>query len=637
MVKLFLVLSLFTLFEVSEIRAQQYSIGRENKSVQLKLSSAGKKPNGRLKLVIRSGRNESIPKMKDRSQWAPADFVYPPEVPGKEIWFPVIDMPLSDSFVAVAKFEGVEEGDSVCFNGNFVKDCRPLKSRMEYATHLEHWENQLFVKSDKASLKSFYFEKIIELPEGARKGEKLSLKTLAEDWYGTIDILEETSTGRWEKKETITIPKKRAAAKQQKKDFTTISKDLVLDALHSSVGYLLKSQNQNPLSPTYGGLYLFYDKAAETYRRSDWIWSYGPAIKVLVESAQIPEIERSFGYENLSRSARLVAEASLRFQQLNENHPAYGLVMCRYDPRTDSPQGAEGYYSPADSYFLAGWGWMPYYRFSKDPRFLEASLLMTEQVGRILTYDDIVEQDYLMKAGKWKNWTMDESGFGMQGASEIYAVTGKRNHQVIGKIYIEGLLNKLEREDGLWDRTWHRNDPLRANNGWPIGAPKGEPVLIETAYSTRGLGWAMIGLLATHRMLPEGDKYLEKAKKLASHLQKHQEADGHWVFLFDGSAYEGEISEKGTALWSLLFYDLYHFTKDENHLQTARKALLWCINQQDQSSDPQVIGGIVGLNRESGVVYRRWYPLSCSYTVSWFGLALLEELKVIQAAEVGKE
>ena len=79
----------------------------------------------------------------------------------------------------------------------------------------------------------------------------------------------------------------------------------------------------------------------------------------------------------------------------------------------------------------------------------------------------------------------------------------------------------------------------------------------------------------------------------------------------------------------MLFYQLYEYTKDERHLNTARKALRWCINNQymDPENSP-AYGGIMGNNRESGVVYRRFSPLICSYTVGWYGLALLEELKL---------
>jgi hypothetical protein len=579
-----------------------------------------------MKWVIYSDRNSPVARMTDRSAHAPEDFVDRPVNPGTQIWFPVIDVALRPGFRLIAEFEEVRAGDSVCFNGNFQNICSGLKSRMIYTQHLEHWENQLYVESESALLKSAAFE----IPVVT---EEFSLKPLSAYWKGSVEVWGKDKKGNWEKldSEEVSIGQKDELVLSKE---STITKDLVLQRLAAASEYLVNSRNLNPYSPTYGGLYLFYDLEWDTYRRSDWMWSYGPSIQVLLEASKLRNLSDTYSSETFMTSARQVAEASLRFQQTNENHPAHGLVMCRYDPRTDSPHGAEGFYSPADSWFLAGWGWMPYYNHTGDKRFLDATILMTQGIDRILGPDadrepQLIEQDYLMKAGKWKNWTMDESGFGMKGAEELYQVTKDPYHRDVGEEYITGLLAHLERPDGLWDRTWHRNDSLHADNGWPVAAPRGTPVLIKTSKSTRGLGWAMIGLLASHGVMPEGDVYLKKAIKLSDHLIEAQAEDGHWDFLFDGSGYPGEIGEKGTALWCLLFYQLYEYTKDERHLNTARKALLWCVNNQYTGPEESpAYGGIMGKNRESGVVYRRFSPLICSYTVGWYGLALLEELKL---------
>jgi hypothetical protein len=61
----------------------------------------------------------------------------------------------------------------------------------------------------------------------------------------------------------------------------------------------------------------------------------------------------------------------------------------------------------------------------------------------------------------------------------------------------------------------------------------------------------MMGLLAAHRLLPE-EGHLEAAIRMASHLWEAQDPDGHWNFLYDRSETEVGISEKGTAIWSLL-------------------------------------------------------------------------------------
>ena len=456
--------------------------------------------------------------------------------------------------------------------------------------------------------------------------DQFVINPLSNDWSGTITIMG-WNNGKWEPVRDTLI--QRQESKVTMEEVRSLDREVLNDRLKATLSFILESQNKNPLSPYYGGLYLIYDFNTSMFRRSDWVWSYGPSIKLLVEGAQNDFISKEMGYENLLSSARLLAESSLRFQILEEEHPAKGLVVCRYDPRMDTPHGAEGFSSPADSYFLAGWGWIPYYQFTKDERFLEAGKLMTREMKRILSYDEIVEQDYLMKAEKWKNWTMDESGFGMKGAEAVYKATEDEDFKRIGKDYISGLLKYLEREDGLWDRTWHRNEADRADNGWGVGAPRGEPVLITTKYSTRGLGWAMIGLLASHGMMPT-EGYLEKAEKMADVLMKYQQPEGYWPFIFKGGNDEVQ-SVKGTTLWCLLFYELYQYTNNEEHLKAARKALRWCMNQQIINSSSVVNGGIPEITSESGVVYCRWNKVVCSYAMAWFGLALMEELKVQQS------
>ena len=137
----------------------------------------------------------------------------------------------------------------------------------------------------------------------------------------------------------------------------------------------------------------------------------------------------------------------------------------------------------------------------------------------------------------------------------------------------------------------------------------------------------MEGLLAMNRMYPD-TIYLDYAEKMAKKLKDSQNDDGSWSFIFDGDPEEVGISEKGTALWSLLFYQLYEATGKSGYLQAARKALLWCLENQYTGPDVEAIGGLVGSTPASMVGVRQYFPASCAYTTGFFGLAILEELKI---------
>lgn len=579
----------------------------------------------RIRIEIHSDRNSRISKFTDRA--AKNHMGVNPNVPdNREMWFPVIDVRLDSGVKAIARFEGVTATDRYCWNSAMTLQCGPLLERLAFNDNLEHWENHLLVQSATARLRDFYLEQTISLVGGQSGSFNHTIHTLTADWAGTINVFADFGTEQRLLKE-IEInetPKTPATALPAFEG----SREGLLANLQQTIAYILKTQNTNPLSPTYGGLYLFYDLDAQTYRRPDWIWTYGPAIKLLLDAAKIPEMATAFGYERLVEAARLIAEASLRFQLHDTTHVAHGLAVCRYDPKLFYDGGFSGYLSPADAHFLAGWGWMPYYRATGDKRFLEATVLQSNQIAGLLDENGVVEQDYVTAAGQWKNWTMDESAFGMVGFAALFAVTRDTAYQRIGKHYLDGIINVLEAEDGLWYRNWHRNQADRTDDGWPAGAPKGQPVLMKDGQTARGNGWAMMGLLDAHRLLPADSHYLHKALKLAENMLNCQLDNGAWPYTLYDPVSEVGVSEKGTALWSLLFYQLYGYSGDQRHREAAERALNWCMENSMIHGDHQTTGGIVGDTWASGIVYRNHFPLICTYTMDWFGLALLEQLKL---------
>ncbi|WP_321290533.1 hypothetical protein [uncultured Sunxiuqinia sp.] len=55
------------------------------------------------------------------------------------------------------------------------------------------------------------------------------------------------------------------------------------------------------------------------------------------------------------------------------------------------------------------------------------------------------------------------------------------------------------------------------------------------------------------------------------------------------------------------------------------------MKNQYTGDDKFAKGGIVGDTWASGIVYRHYYPLICTYTMDWFGLAAIEELKILES------
>ena len=62
------------------------------------------------------------------------------------------------------------------------------------------------------------------------------------------------------------------------------------------------------------GLYLFYDLTAKTYRNVNWIWSWGPAVKLLLECAKLDTADLAYSCDDLIARADEIGMPSTRFQ-----------------------------------------------------------------------------------------------------------------------------------------------------------------------------------------------------------------------------------------------------------------------------------------------------------------------------------
>lgn len=516
-----------------------------------------------------------------------------------EIWYPVVDIRMDGRMKGIFEISG---------NGNYQIN-KSVKKVVEgiictEVKELEEWENILMVEGD-VVLNHFKIRKEYEEVSGNFREE---IELLSDEWEGKLILWAE------ECGEMLILSEQnisREAETVQEDGIGLSERGRLLKALKGSIDYIIRNQVKKADSIYAGGLNLFYDHDARTFRQPSWVWTWGPAVYTLLEAAEIEEITEIYSKEYLYEVADSIGKASLRFQLKEDpKHPAYGLVICRrdYDPRIKG--GCMEFLSPPDSLFLAGWGWMALYRRTGDKAYLEATKLLVDQTIHLLRMNsDIIEQDYMIPANEWKDWILDEAGFGMKGFVELYEATQEKKYKEWGEVYISQILSCLEREDGLWNRMWTRSTQT----------------VSEISYHTRAMGWAMEGLLSSYQLL-ENQEYLDKAVKMADAMLAVQNEDGSWFFKFDKGSESLGISEKGTAYWSGLLYRLYEYTNHIVYLNAARQALSWCVNNQYHGTDPDGAGGIIGRTPSSGVIYRRFFDVSCTYTSAFFGDALIREL-----------
>jgi rhamnogalacturonyl hydrolase YesR len=550
---------------------------------------------------IATSRNAPISRISDVSPRTPAASKNPSPFFGKrEVFYPVVDVALQPGMEGVVNFRSAPE---LCYvNQNFHRAAvTPGKQIVVPGERLGFWENSVFVEPGTVVMEKFYLRFRVPVVHGSFHRQ---IALLSEQWSGQVSC--HLSSGEEIASAAVTAPSSVAKAAPSGDGLAPAR---LRESVVESIRYVLRSQDLNPTSATFGGLHLFYDLDARTYRSNHWIWGWGPAVRLLLEGSRVPEIAARFAPGQLLRVADEIGKASLRFMVEDPSHPARGVPVSRWNRNLNFATGFEERISVADALFLAGWAWLPLHRETANAAYLNAAKTLTEATDRLAREFEVVPQDYYHDIKKWSDHILDESGFGMLGVAELYATTKDTRHRDIGLNYFESVRKKLERPDGVWERGWHKTEGI-------------QPAI----YVTRGMGWAMTGLLAAHQASPDAG-YLERAKRLADQLMRWQHPDGSWSFNADKKVTEVGVAEKATALWSHLFIKLHAATGDARHLASARSALQWCVDNQYFGPDVEARGSLPGIGPASAVGYRQWYEVACTYTTGFFGVAALEELK----------
>ncbi|WP_437372239.1 hypothetical protein [Maribacter litoralis] len=573
-----------------------------------------------VEIRLHSIANKSIFEYSDVSPYAPSaedmqtGAVFDPEwqkieeeniKANKELYFPVVDLVLEHDMEAVVEMDIKEEG-TFCFNGNFWPERKIIESKIRIPSNkVEQWDNAILLEPKSNSISKFYVTKKVNVSDSI---VTFQFETLRDDWDGEIEIFDVSNDS--------IVENELIQSDAKELNFTTgegVSRARMEKSLAWATKYIVNCKNTNSSSPTYGGHFILYDLDAKTRLRSDWPWSWGPSSRMLINNSYIKNVDFGESSNDLLNEAVQIGMASLRQQILDSSHPAYGLIQATIEPGTLRDCGFDNRATGADTLFLVGWGWMPLFKATKNAAFLDASIRVAEAVGRLMDdHDDkMIPQAYNLKKKKWDDNMFFETSMGMVGLAELYKETGLEKHKEIMARFINMLLSAFEREDGLWDAMlYKRTGKIQSSN-----------------YFTKSFGYCVDGLLAAHEADPN-QNYLEKALKISEHVVKGQAEDGSWSVRLDRSSKDVGVSDKATALWAYLFIRLYKATNDKMYLKSGEKALEWCMNNQYFGEDTVAHGGIVGRSWPSGIIYRHWFDMITTYTVSFFGIALQEALSL---------
>ncbi|MBD5780059.1 hypothetical protein IEN85_11210 [Pelagicoccus sp. NFK12] len=562
-------------------------------------------------LRIESSRNDSISRISTVSPFDP-DHVSRKAMYEKtdfDTWYPVVDIRPEQGMEGVCVFKDNPTG-YYTFGGPYYDDsCEIAKQIVIPSGRLEYWENSLRVSSKQIEIDKFYLRKTYPVLLREFRHE---IDLLSEDWSGSVSIFIDGEEGQYELvRKDITPPKREWQNKQLEQLMGAgLSKKRLIASLEAVIDNGLRRQNLNPDSPTYGSFFTFYDMEARLHRSSYWLWGGSPIVKLVLDAIKLPEIAAKYDTASLIQRMDEVGKLYLRYQVREENHPSRGSFLVIW---LRSPDGYEKWVGTSDSGIMFKWALAPLYENTGDTAYLESADFWNTEKGKLLEQHEILPHNYLYDIDEFNDSILDETGWDPEGHSVFYDITGDENYREVAKRYMEKHMPKFQNENGLWNRNWS------------IGKSKALPPL----KMTRGTGWTMEGMLAMNEMFPD-TIFLEYAIKIANQLVENQQPDGSWNFVFD--APEGDKSaiptDKGTPLWSLLMYRTYQTTNDTKYLQSARKALLWCLDNQYLGPDPEAIGSIVGRTNASMVGYRFFFDATCAYSTGFFGLAILEELKL---------
>ena len=565
-------------------------------------------------LRIESDRNHPVSSARDIASTDPdpegrtAGFQKFPH----DVRYPVVDIALEPGMDGVCIFEKEPVGEYI-FGGPFFRERLPLAKVITLPAHkLEYWENSLMLDYSTPRIAKVYLRKTFPV---ILRDFQHTINLLSEDWSGKFSIVISRSG------ESMEIAAARVESEQvhsmKAKDIAKmkgggISKKRLVAALDLLIEDGLRRQNNNPHSPTYGSLYAFYDLEAKLHRTNYWTWASTQYVKMVLDAIDVPEIQELYNTDKLIEAVDKIGRNVLKYQLKEEGHPSKGSFMVIWSRRFHRYTKWIG---TSDSGVMIRWALIPLFQATGDSTYLEASKYWCLQKGSMLDTFAVLPHYYRYDEDRFNEEILDETGWDPEGHAALYEVTGDDRFRKIGKEFMDKHMKVFQREDGLWHRAYD----------WTTGKH------VETIKMTRGLGWAMEGLLAMNRLYPD-TIYLDYAERLARNLQKEQNADGSWSYIFDGEAKEVGTSEKGTALWSLLFYQLHEATGKSAYLETARKALIWCLDHQYTGPDIEAIGALVGSTPASMVGIREYFPATCAYTTGFFGMAILEELKILGAS-----
>lgn len=602
-----LLLSAVALVAASGVKAASLDATFRPKENRLQIQLEDVRPGAHEIRIITPG----IQKLESSSDVRETGTIYlPPPDPAEalpdnaELFFFFHDAPHDEDWELVLTFADGIDGNWI-LNGREASVEGNLRREVVIpVTALLQGENLFFFRSDDRRLPRLYYRRVVE-PDT----QTLALEVTRGDWSAEVSLWARANAGEAGALASVQVepPPVRHERQPPPGPRAWENRALIEEAALAVGRNLLNARVKDPHSRFVDGFHLVYDRTRSAHRISHWLWSWGPAVKLLFDLEAHAEAAGQAALADEFRSAAIAAaRRSLAFEMTESGHPAEGVSRVRWEISRNTPDGWVEYLSTADSLFLAGWGWMSAYQKTGDSIFLERMQGLAAAAVRLMDAYPVVPQDWIVERARWTPHTLDESVFGMIGFRELHEATGDPAVARAGQRFLDSHLEHMARGGGLLERAWLREEDRAI---W-------DPDI-------KGHAWVVEGYLDAYHLSGD-EKYLELARTLAAKVMASQREDGSWSYLFTPPNLEEPADDKGTSIWAYFFYVLHETTRDPAHLAAARHALDWCLQNQYRGDDPRLDGALL---TDNGMSYVQKRPLTILYSTTFFGLGLLEELK----------
>jgi hypothetical protein len=462
---------------------------------------------------------------------------------------------------------------------------------------LEQWENMIHLRGTQIEVADVY----IAVPVNSTGDAPVEIRPRHRPWHAAIELVEDGKVMWKEDAELVgsvrvgssVISGRQAAPRENAENLGMV------------VSAILAAQVTDSDSPFRGGFHLVYDRVAASYRVPHWIWAWGPAMRLLLEASQyLPDSQ------HLNEAAHAAGQTSLGFFIDDPKHMAHDISTVRWYAALGTPAGAIQYASLADSLFMAGWGWIPLYRATGDQRYVEATWRLVNKADRLLQQYAIPPQDYVFECENWTPHTLDESGFGMVGFEELFAVTSESRVREIGTLFMDRHLDAMLADGPMWHRIRMRED----------GKKLGEP-------DVKGHAWIMDAYLSAYGLTGD-QRYLSLAVDLAKRTIASQAPNGSWTIGYHTPGPNDLEDDKANAIWAYQLYRLHRLTNNQQHLESAQQALTWCNRHLETRPGEQGYGSMVNPKPMAHIKKR---DMAILYSTTYHGLALIEQMRLDRA------